>query len=302
VALAVSASYLQLIATAARIDTSKAQIETAKAVYKQAFDRDKSGLAAHIDVNRSRVELQTQQERLTSLHNELEKQRIAFARLIGMPMAQPFTLSDAVPYHEAAIPDLNELIQRAFAHRADVQSAEAQVKAGEAAHHAAIEEYLPSIQVNADYGALGITPTNMDHGTYTVVGGVQFPIFRSGRIQADIAQEDAALRQRKAELEDQKARAEQDVRDAFLDLQTAMEQIAVTESNRSLAAETLQQARDRFRAGVADTVELVQAQESVATSEQDYITALFSLNLAQVSLARAVGETEQGIVRLLQGK
>jgi outer membrane protein TolC len=142
----------------------------------------------------------------------------------------------------------------------------------------------------------------MDHGTYTVVGGVQFPIFRSGRIQADIAQEDAALKQRQAELEDQKARAEQDVRDAFLDLQTAAEQIKVTESNRSLAAETLQQARDRFRAGVADTVELVQAQESVATSEQDYITALFSLNLAQVSLARAVGETEQGIVRLLQGK
>jgi outer membrane protein TolC len=253
-------------------------------------------------VNRSRVELQTQQERLTSLNNELAKEKIAFARLIGLPMAQSFTLADSVPYHEQTLPNLDELIQNAFKNRADVQAAEAQVKAAEAAHRAAATEYLPSFSLNADYGALGVTPTNMMHGTYMVAGGVQFPIFRSGRIRSDVELEDAALKQRKAELEDQKARAEQDVRNASLDLQTAMEQIAVTESNRSLAAETLQQARDRFRAGVADTVELVQAQESVATSEQDYITALFSLNLAQVSLARAVGETEQGIVRLLQGK
>jgi len=69
-----------------------------------------------------------------------------------------------------------------------------------------------------------------------------------------------------------------------------------------LAADTLQQARDRFRAGVADTVELVQAQESVATAEQDFINGLFAFNLAQVSLARSIGQTEQGITRLLTGR
>jgi outer membrane protein TolC len=167
---------------------------------------------------------------------------------------------------------------------------------------AAVGEYFPSLDINANYGTIGTTPTNQDHPTYMVSGGVQIPIFRSGRIRADIESADAALSQRKAEEADAKARAEQDVRTAILDLTTASQQVKVAASNRELAAETLQQAQDRFRSGVADTVEVVQAQESVATSEQDYISALFSLNLAQVSLARAIGQAEQGIARLVQGK
>lgn len=302
VALAVSGSYLQLIATAARIQTTTTQIDSARTVYQQALDRNKSGLAAHIDVSRTLVELQMQEERLTSLSNDFEKQKIALARLIGMPMSQGFTLSDAIPYRETSVPETNKLIQRSWAQRADVQAAAAQVKAAELARKAAAAEYYPSIEIDGDYGDIGVTPTNQSHGTFTATGGIQIPIFRSGRIRSDIELADAALNQRKAEHEDAKGRAEQDVRNAVLDLNTALQQIKVAESNRSLASDTLLQARDRFRAGVTDTVEVVQAQESVAAAEQDYITALYSLNLAQVSLARAVGETEQGIMRLLQGR
>jgi outer membrane protein TolC len=165
-----------------------------------------------------------------------------------------------------------------------------------------VAEVLPSLSLNGDYGAVGVTPSNQAHGTFTAAAGIRFPIFRSGRTRADIEQADAVLAQRKAEYEDAKGRAEEDVRLAVLDLTTASQQIKVAESNRSLAKDTLEQARDRFRSGVADTIELVQAQESVATAEQDYITALFAFNLAQVSLARATGQTEQGITRLMQGK
>jgi len=104
VALAVSGSYLQILASTARIQTAKAQIQTAQAVYQQAVDRNRSGLNARIDVNRSLVELQTQQQRLTSLVNDFEKQKITLARLIGLPMAQTFTLSDSIPYHELPAP------------------------------------------------------------------------------------------------------------------------------------------------------------------------------------------------------
>jgi outer membrane protein TolC len=302
VALAVSGSYLQIIASAARIQTVRAQIETARTVYQQAVDRDKSGLNARIDVTRSLVELQTQQQRLTSLTNDFEKQKIALARLIGLPMAQAVTLADAIPYREAPAPNLDSLILRAFSTRADVQAAGAQVKAAELAKQAASAERYPSLDLAADYGATGITPTNNAHGTFSATAGVQFPIYRSGRIRADLDQAEAALAQHRAEYEDAKANAEQDVRNAVLDSNAASEQVRVAESNRKLAADTLEQARDRFRAGVSDTVELVQAQESVATAEQDYITALFAYNLAQVSLARAVGQTEQGIASLVEGR
>ncbi len=302
VTLAVAGSYLQIIASAARIQTAQAQIETAKAVYQQAVDRNTSGLNARIDVSRSLVELQTQQQRLTSLTNDFEKQRISLARLIGLPMAQRFTLADAIPYRDAPSTDVDDLIHPALTSRPDVQVASAQVKAAEQVRKAASAEYLPSIDVSADYGATGVTPTNQAHGTFTVVGGVRFPIFRSGRIRADIDQADAVLAQRKAEYEDIKGRAEQDVRVALLDSTAAAQQVKVAESNRSLAADTLAQARDRFRAGISDTVELVGAQESLATAEQDYINALYAFNLAQVSVARAIGQTERGVTRLLQGR
>jgi outer membrane protein TolC len=302
VALAVSGSYLQLIASAARIETAAAQIETANTVFQQATDRNKSGLNAHIDVNRSQVELQTQQQRLTALTNDFEKQKLALARLIGLPMAQRFTLATAIPYKDPPQVDLDDLIQHALKERDDVLAAEAQVKAGEFARRAAVAEYLPSLDVTADYGAIGVTPTNQAHGTFTAAGAVRFPIFRSGRIRADIEQADSALAQRKAEYSDVKGRAEQDVRTAVLDLTAASQQVKVSRSNRELAAETLVQARDRFRAGVSDTVELVQAQESVATAEQDFISSMYALSLARIALARATGRTEQGITRLLGGQ
>jgi outer membrane protein TolC len=83
-------------------------------------------------------------------------------------------------------------------------------------------------------------------------------------------------------------------------LNATTEQMTVAESNRALAQNTLRQARDRFAAGVADTVEVVQAQESVATAEQDYIASLYALYLAKLSLARATGNTEAGVATLLR--
>jgi outer membrane protein TolC len=302
VALAVAGTYLQIAASAARIQTAKAQLDTAQAVYQQAVDRNKSGLNARIDVNRSLVELQNQQQRLTSLTNDFEKQKLALARLIGLPLAQTFMLTDTVPYREVPVPNVESLVQSAFTSRADVLAAAAQRKAAELSRDAAAAEYLPALELNGDYGLLGLTPTNQAHATYSASGGIRIPIFRSGRTQADIQQADAALAQRKAEYEDLKGRAEQDVRAAALDWAAAAQLVKVADSNRSLAADTLEQARDRFRSGVADTIELVQAQESVATSEQDYITALFASNLARLSIARAIGQTEKGLATLLEGK
>src|SRR5581483_3737607 len=95
-------------------------------------------------------------------------------------------------------------------------------------------------------------------------------------------------------------RIDADVRTAYLDLNSAAQQVTVAASNRTLAADTLQQARDRFAAGVADTLEVVQAQESVANADRDYIAALLAHNLAKANLARAMGQTDQNIRQFLR--
>ena len=109
-------------------------------------------------------------------------------------------------------------------------------------------------------------------------------------------------KQRADELADLRGQIDFQVRTAFLDIQSAADQVAVAQSNVELAAQTLQQARDRFIAGVADTIEVVQAQESVATASDNLISASYAHNLAKASLARALGLAEQGIKKLIEVK
>ena len=299
IALAVTGAYLQVISSASRVDSARAQLATAQETYKQAVDRHNAGVAARIDVTRSQVELQTEQQRLTSVENDLAKQKIAFSRLIGLPPGQEFTLSDTLPFAPLEGLALDEALRRAYANRADLKAAESQVHAAEILKRAAETERLPTVGVNADYGVIGSDPTN-SHGTFAVSGSVRFPVFNGRRAHGDIEQADAALEQRRAEYEDLRGRIDADVRTAFLDLNSAAQQVTVADTNRKLAADTLQQARDRFAAGVADTIEVVQAQESVASAERDYIASLFAHNLAKASLARAMGQADQNIKQFLR--
>jgi outer membrane protein TolC len=297
VILGVGGSYLQLMAAAARVDSARAQVETARAVYEQAVDRNRAGVNARIDVDRSQVELQTQQLRLISIETDLANQKLALGRLIGLPLGQNFTLTTTLEYRPTSVV-LEEALKEAFESRSDLQAAAAHVRAAEEARKAAEAQKTPAFLLSGNYAVAGVNPAH-SHGTFAVTAGAEFPIWRSGRIQADIAQADAVLAQRRAEYEDTYGRVDYDVRTAFLALTAANEQVKVAESNRVLSQRTLEQARDRFIAGVTDTVEVVQAQELVAVAEQDYISSLYADHLAQLSLARAKGNSQQGISGLL---
>ncbi|HXF27945.1 MAG TPA: TolC family protein [Bryobacteraceae bacterium] len=301
IVLAVSGTYLQLIAAEARVTSEQAQVKAAQAVYQQAADRNKAGLNAHIDALRAQVELQIEQQRLRSLQLDQDKQKLNLARIIGLPLGQQFNITDSIPYAPLEGITLEDALNRAYANRSDMRSAEAQVKAADYARGAAKAEYYPTLGFSADYGAIGINPSQ-SHGTFTFMGTLKFPIYQGGRVHGDIEQADAALSQRKAELEDLKGRVDYEVRSAFLDLQAATDQVRVSKSNTGLAQETLTQAEDRFRAGVADTIEVVQAQESVAAANEDYISSLYTYNLAKVSLARAIGTAERDVKQFLGGK
>lgn len=198
------------------------------------------------------------------------------------------------------MPDTDSSIRQALTHRADLQAATAQAAAAEQQVSAARAERLPSVTLSGDYGVIGANPVST-HGVFAVTGSLNVPVWQGGRTKGDIQQAEATLHQRQAELADQRGRVEEEVRTALIELGTAKGQVGLAESNRKYANETLSQARDRFNAGVATTVEVVQAQEQVASAEADYISSLFSFNLARLALARATGNIENEIPDLLKG-
>jgi outer membrane protein TolC len=298
VVLAVGGAYLQVIAAQARVEAGKAQVETAKAVYEQTKQRREVGLNAQIDVNRNLVEYQTQQQRLTTLQNDLAKQKINLLRIIGLPASMPLELADSVPFAAAPGVTYEDAVHQALDARPDVKSAEAAYKAAQRTHTAAKSERLPSLAVEGDYGLIGTNPAQ-SHGTFSVTGTVRFPIWQGGRTEGDIEQATASLNQRSSELSEVRGRVESDVRNAFLDLDAATSQLEVAESNRKVAQENLDLTRQRLEAGIADSVEVTQAQETAATAELDYITSLLSHNLAKLSLAKALGNPEEKLAQFL---
>ena len=298
VVLAVGGAYLQVIAAQARVTSALAQVDTAKAVYEQTKQRREVGLNAQIDVNRNLVEYQTQQQRLTTLQNDLAKQKINLLRIIGLPAGTPLELADDVPFSAAPAVTYDDAVRSALETRSDLKSAEAAYRSAQRAHSAAKAERLPSLAVAGDYGVIGTNPSQ-SHGTFSVTGTVRFPVWQGGRTEGDIEQATASLNQRSAELSEIRGRIESDVRNAFLDLAAATSQLQVAESNRKVAKESLDLTRQRLEAGIADSVEVTQAQETQATAELDYITSLLSHNLAKLSLAKAIGNPQANLSQYL---
>ncbi len=300
VVLAVGGSYLQISATLARIAAAVAQVESSRAIFQQASDRLAAGLNARIDATRSEVQLDTDQERLRSLQADVERQKLNLARLIGLPRGQKFTIAEDFPFTPLGDFSLEQALADADGKRSDLQAALTGVKAAEEALKAAHAERLPNLTLQADYGAQGLRPTAEAHGVFTVSGTLSVPLYEGGRVRGDIEQALASVRARVAEADDVRGRIDQDVREAYIDLGAAADQVKVARRNVDLAHDTLNQARDRFTAGVADTVEVIQAQQFVVQAENDYISAVFEHNLAKVSLARAMGNAEQGIQQFLK--
>ena len=302
VVLTTADAYLVVVSDAATVDSTRAQVNTAQALYQRTSDQHKSGVAAAIDELRSQVELQTQQQRLIAAENALAIDKLTLARVIGLPNGQEFQLTDAVPYAPLAAMSLDESLQQAYVRRSDYLSAKEQVRAAELTAQAAAAENYPSVSVNTDYGDIGSPNFSSSHGTVTFQASLNIPIFQGTRVRADKLQADSALRQRQAELENLRGNVDAQVRTAFLNLKSSSDLVAVAKSNTDLAHQTLAQSQDRFSSGVADNLEVVQAQESVASAEQSYIASVYSYNLAKVSLAQAMGIAEQSALTYLGGK
>lgn len=297
----VTNAYLQIIADTSRVDSIQAQVNTAQVIYNRAVDQRKAGTSPGIDVLRAQVELKTQQQRLLAQQNAFDKDKLSLARVIGLPPGQTFNIADSVPFVPLSGLTQDEALRMAFAQRPDYQSAKKLVEAAKEALKAAQAEWYPTLDSNGYYGDAGTTLNN-SHGVFLLTGAINFNIFNGGRIRSDEEQARAALKQRSDDLADLGGQIDFQVRAAFLDIRTAADQVAVAQDNLELANQTLLQARDRFAAGVADTIEVVQAQESVAAANDSLISALFAHNVAKAELARALGLAEQGIKKFIAVK
>jgi outer membrane protein TolC len=291
VVLVVGNAYLLALADETRIDSVEAQVATAKVSLDQAVANHEAGTAPMLDELRARVDYQSLEQQLIVAKNALEKDKLALARVIGLPLAQSFTLADNAPYAVFDQIDVEAAIRQAHANRKDLAAMVEQARAGEQQRKAATADRLPTLTFNGDYGDIGVN-LKTSHGTGYAAGTLSVPLFREYALRGEAQQAQAQLDTAQAQLSDKSAQVDADVRDALLDIASAQKMVEVARSSVELANEALSEAQQRYANGVSDNLAVSQAQQSVAQANDQYVTSLYRHNVAKLSLARALGAGE----------
>jgi outer membrane protein TolC len=291
VVLTVGNAYLLVLADESQVASVQSQVATSKVSLNQAVANHDAGTAPLLDELRAKVDYQSLEQQLIVAQNGLEKDKLALARVIGLPLAQQFTLTDTAPYAAFDQIDVEAAIRDAKANRKDLAAMVEQTKAAEDQRKAATAERFPKVQFSGDYGDIGVN-VNSSHGTGDAQGTLSAPLFKEYGLRGDAEVAQSQLDTARAQLSDKQAQVDADVRDALLDIESAQKQVAVSRSSVDLANEALSEAQQRYANGVSDNLAVSQAEQSVAQANDQYVASLYRHNVAKLSLARALGAAE----------
>jgi outer membrane protein TolC len=301
VVLTVGNAYLLCLADASRIDAVNAEMATSKVSLDQATASHDAGTSPRLDVLRAQVDYQNEQQNLISATNQFAKDKLALARVIGLPLDQAIQLTDTEPYKALDNIDAQAAFAQALKNRKDLAAANEQVAAAQSLKTAAFADQLPTAKVSGDFGDLGET-VNHSHGTYTATGKIEAPILQIAKTRGEEDVAESNYVQAKDKLADQVQQLNADIRDAILDIQSAAKLVEAAKSNVDLANEELNEAQQRFHEGVADNLPVSQAQSETEQANDQYISALYQHNTAKLALARALGVAETNYKDYLGGK
>jgi len=292
VILLVVSQYIGTLRAMANVQASQSRVDLAQALYDQAADLQKEGVGTGIDTLRANVELQNEKQRLIEAQNDRETSLFGLSRLLNLDPRQTIELSDALSFFDTPQPDVEPSIESALATRQEWKALIAQIKAAEAEKKASQYSRLPSVRFDGEYtyvGTSGSTTTN----TYTYEASVNMPLFTGGRIHAEIVKADLEIRKLEQQQDDLRNQIALDVKTALLNLQSARNEVQVANLGVELSKEEVDQARDRFKAGVANNIEVIQAQDSLSRANDNQIAALYRFNQSRAEFARAIGQMEK---------
>ena len=284
--------YLEALRAERAVSAAQANVELAQTLFQLAQDQRNAGVATGVDVTRAQTRLAEQKTALAQAQTTSEQARLSLQRVIGLPLGSPLVLTDQLRFVEEPMPSIDMAVAQAGHDRREIQVAEEENKVSELERKAARAEHLPSLEVVGDYGASGITPGSFDLPTRRVAIQLNVPIFNGGLTQGRLTAAASRQRQTELELSNIRGQVEEDVRLALTTLRTAAVQVRAADESVTLAQRELEMARDRFRAGVGDNLEVVTAQTSLANARDAQVTALAQHNAARLNLAAALGRAE----------
>jgi outer membrane protein len=292
VILLVVSQYIGTLRAVANVQASQSRVDLAQALYDQAADLQKEGVGTGIDTLRANVELQNEKQRLIEAENDRETSLYSLSKLLNLDPRQPVELADSLSFFDTPQPEMEPAIEAALAERQEWKALQEQIKAAGADKKASQYSRLPSLHFDGNWAYLGTSSAN-GIPTYSYTASLNMPLFTGGRIHAEIVRADLEIRKLEQQKDDLRNQIALDVKTSLLNLQSARNEVQVANLGIQLSKDEVDQARDRFKAGVANNIEVIQAQDSLARANDNQIAALYRFNQARADLARAIGQTEK---------
>lgn len=288
VVLDVGTEYLKAIADSSQIDYAQSLLNTDRILLDQAHQEHLAGTAANLDELRARVQYQAQEQTLISAQNTFAKDKIALKRQIGLAPEQQIQLTDAAPYADLSSITIEQARQEAYGNRQEYQSLKQQIRSAELEQRAIRHQRYPSVSFTGNYGVTGLAGL-IYHDTYTATGTLNIPIFHEAKFRGDDDVAQAQVEELRSQMNDLTTKIDQQLRDSFFDLQSTRELVQVAKSNVDLATTALDQATQRFKAGVDDNLPVAEAQSTLTQAQAQYVNSVYQYNQAKLGLARNLG-------------
>jgi outer membrane protein len=292
VVLLVVSQYIGTLRDIATVQAASSRVDLAQALYDQAADLQKEGVGTGIDTLRANVELQNEKQRFLEAEASRETSLYALSRLLNLDPRQTVELADSLGYFETPQPEMEQSLEQALSVRQEWKALNEQIKAAQSQKKQAWDTRLPALKVDGEWAYQG---TRLNNGipTYNYEVALSMPLFTGGRIRAQTTRADLEIQRLHEQQADLRNEIGLDVKTALINLTSAKNQVQVANLGVQLSKEEVDQARDRFRAGVANNIEVIQAQDSLARANDNQIAALYRFNQARADLARSVGQMER---------
>lgn len=289
-------AYLRVLGAEETIRARVADSTVALSLLQQAHRLVDAGVSPAIDATRSEVSFAEVRTQLEIARNTADRSRLDLLRALDYPAGATLRLSDSLQsLQQYALPfptTPDSAVEYAMAHRAELAAERARTASQQRTLRSIKAENLPSVALSGGYTESG-RQTSTLRGTYNVMLGISIPVLDGFRRQTRAQEQEALVEVQQSRERDVQHQIETEVREALIDVASALQQSSIAADRVRLAETELTQAQQRFEQGVAGSVETTQAQSAVIAARDAWIQARLAHATARLAAYRALGVLDQ---------
>ena len=289
----VARSYVTTLRAQASLDTARANVELSQALLTLAQQQKDAGTGTGLDVTRADVQLANDKQRLVAAANDRRRAGLNLMRSMGLKLDAAIALTDKLEYRAADVGTLEDALAEARQLRAELKAQKDREQSARLSYGSVKAERLPSLAASANYGSIGSRIVSGAQPTYDYGFSLRVPVFNGGLREARRAESLSQYRQEQIRTHDLEQQVELDVRLAFDSINSAATEVTTAREGEDLSEKELAQAKRRYQAGVANSLEVTDAQTRLDRARDNLINALYDYNVARIDLATATGKIQE---------